>query len=540
MDSTPPSERPRKRRAINACVACRTSKVRCDGNRPCQRCERNDAVCQYSDIAKDEAAARIEKLETEVAALSNELREMSRTISSSCSVDSHYLVPIFSKTSDIVGSVASRSSFLFDAIVSIGCRAEQGPLSPSFRQLQSRLREHLTGLLIHISNPSLEDVQAIALMAAYSENGFVLIALAMRFAIQLGLSAAVDRLMAKSAVRNGSISLEEQELYRLARVWHGIVNLELFFALDGGHLPNITPRTSPRKIRMLVNHPERTAVDVRLLSQVELNVLRSEAYNNIARCNDPPEMEATVRSYVHDTTVELCLWLQEWSTIAAAEPLSHDRSLALLNLHIQHEWALITLHLKAVSVSGIENIAIMTEFQQDMVRKAKEAAERHLRHLLEASTAPASPGSPNHPTPTYLQTFRWTMDYVWAKGAFSILLVLKLAILVRDPVQTVMALLRDANRVLDELKSVTIGHVAYFQILQTSVEKCEAALREYLMRQPGNEPTFDPTDLTGIAETDFQGYVPNEFVFEWDFPGLNLKHMPLGWQNLFVDIDGLF
>jgi hypothetical protein len=291
---------------------------------------------------------------------------------------------------------------------------------------------------------------------------------------------------------------------------------------------------------MLINHSERTSIDVRLLSQVELNVLRSEAYNSIAGCRDPSEMEASIRSHISEFTIELGLWLQEWSIIAAAEPLSHDRSLALLNLQIQHEWALITLHLKAVSASGIENIAIMTEFQRDMVRKAKEAAERHLQHLLEASTTPASPESPLHPTPTYLQTFRWTMDYVWAKGAFSILLVLKLAILLRDPVQTVMALLRDANRVLEELKAVTIGHVAYFQILQTSVEKCEAALREYVTRQSGvdmNEPTFD---LNGIAETDFQGYVPNEFIFEWDFPGLNLKHMPLGWQNLFIDIDGLF
>jgi hypothetical protein len=87
----------------------------------------------------------------------------------------------------------------------------------------------LTNLLIHTSNPSLEDVQAIALMAAYSENGFVLIALAMRFAIQLGLSAAVDRLLVRNAINQGIISAEEQELYRLARVWHGIVNLELLY-----------------------------------------------------------------------------------------------------------------------------------------------------------------------------------------------------------------------------------------------------------------------------------------------------------------------
>lgn len=68
------SPRPRKRRAINACVSCRTSKVRCDGNRPCQRCDRNGASCQYFDAVKDENVLRIERLENEMAALREHMR----------------------------------------------------------------------------------------------------------------------------------------------------------------------------------------------------------------------------------------------------------------------------------------------------------------------------------------------------------------------------------------------------------------------------------------------------------------------------------
>jgi hypothetical protein len=73
MDLTTTSERPRKRRAINACVNCRTSKVRCDGKRPCQRCERNSAACQYYDTVRDDSTLRIEKLEAEVATLRHEM-----------------------------------------------------------------------------------------------------------------------------------------------------------------------------------------------------------------------------------------------------------------------------------------------------------------------------------------------------------------------------------------------------------------------------------------------------------------------------------
>jgi len=450
-----------------------------------------------------------------------------------------------------------------DAIVSIGCRAEEGFHSQTYRQLQSRLRDHLASLLIKATLPTIEDIQAITLMAAYSENGAVLIALALRFAIQLGMPTIVDQLVARSTNRSNPSGVEERELYRLSRLWHGVCNLELLygyahslmlvavaddccsFSLDGGKMPGMTLHISPRKIRSLVNHPERTPVDVRLLSQIELNIIRSEAYSKlISTCSDSSlvQDETRLRTILDDTTVELCLWRDDWATVVSTDPSPQQRPIALQNLKIQHQWALMTLHLKATTTTGIENIAIMTDFQKDSVRKAKEAAALHLQYVLEGAVPPVSNSESSHPahTSSYLGTFKWTLDYVWAKCAFSVLLVLKLAVLLRDPVPSVMMLLRDAHRLLEELKRVTVGHIAYFQILQTSIEKCEAALREYVSQQnamAGPEPTSP--ESAGTAEDDFQGYVPSEFVFEWDFPGLNLKHMPLAWQDYFINIDNL-
>jgi hypothetical protein len=138
-------------------------------------------------------------------------------------------VPIFCEKHDTLARVSSSSAFLFDAIVSIGCRAEEGFNSPAYHQLQARTRDHVTSLLIETQQPSVEDVQAITLMAAYSENGLVLIALALRFAMQLGLSRAVDQLIVKSTGIPEDVDDEERDLYRLSRVWHGICNIELLY-----------------------------------------------------------------------------------------------------------------------------------------------------------------------------------------------------------------------------------------------------------------------------------------------------------------------
>jgi hypothetical protein len=82
-------------------------------------------------------------------------------------------------------------------------------------------------MFINTGAPTVEDIQAIALIAAYSENAFVFVAMALRFAIQLGLPLVVDQLIAKSHARSGVVSSDEQDLYRLSRVWLGICNLEL-------------------------------------------------------------------------------------------------------------------------------------------------------------------------------------------------------------------------------------------------------------------------------------------------------------------------
>lgn len=135
---------------------------------------------------------------------------------------------MFCEVYDTMPSVSSRSAFLLDAIISIGCRAQEGFTSLVYRQLQARLREHLSRMLIKTETPAVEDIQAITLMAAYSENGLVQIALALRFCLQLGLPKAVDELVARRA-RPGVDVADEAQIYRLARVWHCVCNFELLY-----------------------------------------------------------------------------------------------------------------------------------------------------------------------------------------------------------------------------------------------------------------------------------------------------------------------
>jgi hypothetical protein len=105
------------------------------------------------------------------------------------------------------------------------------------------------------------------------------------------------------------------------------------------------------------------------------------------------------------------------------------------------------------------------------------------------------------------------MDFVWVKCAFSILLVLRLAMLLCDPPQRLMKLLRDSHEVLEEIKNVPSGHIVFFHILQVSVDKYEKALQEWLSQQSnlgmnGSEATIAVNIQERTAESEFEGYTP--------------------------------
>lgn len=102
--------------------------------------------------------------------------------------------------------------------------------------------------------------------------------------------------------------------------------------------------------------------------------------SNQGSYQDFEQIESTVESIVQGATIDLDLWLEEWRILTGSQ--SHllndnDISVTLLNLQIQHAWALMMLHLRALSTTGIENIAAMTESQQALIQAAKDVGERH-------------------------------------------------------------------------------------------------------------------------------------------------------------------
>ncbi|PMD17786.1 hypothetical protein NA56DRAFT_578416, partial [Hyaloscypha hepaticicola] len=429
-------------------------------------------------------------------------------------------VPVFDPRYDTFDSVRERGPMLFDVICAVGCRAECGPGSDAFQALSNATKAPICDVILGTVPKSIETIQALLVNAGYSEKGWVLTSIAARMALDLDLPGSYTKLSALSFDSGGEERdrLEEERLMRESRVWFETFIMENILSIDCGKKPGIRASSGAgmRRCRVLLGHPSRTALDFRLLSQVELNSIRALAHERLSPPMGTTMNDEAMSEIVQETRIDLSVWLSDWLNLVDSNvEKEEDRASLRINLRIQRDWAEMTMLCKGLQGMGIENVAIMTDSQRNLIHLAKASAQRHLSIIISNPSL-------------YLATFRYGMDFVWAKCAFSVLLLLKLARLI--PSSTNMSsLISDAKTLLAELSKVRGSSNIYFRILCLSVEKCEKALN-------GDLNQNIDANMNGVdAEMDFQSYVPKEFILEWNFPGLTFCWIPFDFQDLFMD-----
>ncbi|KAJ6118167.1 transcriptional regulator family: Fungal Specific TF [Penicillium samsonianum] len=462
-------------------------------------------------------------------------------------------IPIFDPQYDTFDSIRSRSSILLNAICTIGCMVETRSGGGSMSDvLHAELKKWINVIIQNKELNCLESVQAMLVVACYSTERSLILSFATRMAMDLELHEAFDELIQRLALQSEDMAYalphqmfeEERALMWNARTWFGLLVLEHIFRVDGGKPPGIRLKGNARRCRVLLSHPSSTILDLRLFSQVELNILRGMTHSvnlgatsnlySIANVGDALGGNTSldgqsIADYVQDMKIELDLWFDsDWLRIIACVAATDEKPSLLVALRVQKCWAEMMLNCKALRSMGVENVAAMSTTERTILLTAKASARRHLRLII------ADPDF-------YLAKLKYAMDFVWAKCAFSFLLLLKLSRLTPERDEEHQELLEQGNRLLDELSKAGAsgtqsgaGNI-YLQILKVSIEKYGRALMEAQQPSSGGPAATSPFWELFDAQADLQCFVPEQFVSEWDFPGLNLFYFPTAWQDFFGD-----
>ncbi|KAH7176965.1 hypothetical protein EDB81DRAFT_773827 [Dactylonectria macrodidyma] len=632
--------RVRKKRIPKACGACRESKLRCDGKRPCTRCHSAKKVCAFVERPKDAQESKIQHLEDEIEALKERLQlsrssgpdtadsnvfapmntenpsplnerpeawhsarpnsvqfaqsihqpqpdahEWHASTSSNKSPNEslpsiekdprgkrsaflmrgvdpmpdfitagllnedqansywvtffdgcHRFVPIFDPRYDTIRDIRSRSSLLFCIICAVGYRTTRGTESHEWHRLDFHIKRMLTATITSSMEPTLETVQALLVRACYAPERSLLLAIATRMSLDLCLPEAYDELIGRLiSGRGNSDRMESDEaLMRKTRTWMQLLVLGNMLHVDAGNLPSFEFRGNVRRCRILLDSQLSTTLDLRLFSQVELNVIRAEIYaklTTIGDCDDDETMQV-----ITDAKIDIDVWYNDWVRMTEKfQPA--EASLMRLNLQIQRYWSDCMALCRAVRISGVENVDAMSATQKHILLMAKGALMQHFLIIIEEPR-------------TYLRHLRFAMDFVWAKCAFCFLLLLKLSVLLPDdPGTSGRNLVADGEILVQELRAAAGGAEGqqssntsriYLHLIQSGIQKYRRAIRADSVNMMGNEIVGENGLDPDIANTgrgeELEAFVPDQFIFEWDFPGLTLFSSPMvetGWLDEF-------
>ncbi|KEF53172.1 uncharacterized protein A1O9_10620 [Exophiala aquamarina CBS 119918] len=456
-------------------------------------------------------------------------------------------VPIFDPPHDTFESISNRSSLLFNAILTVGCGVMSDADSHLCNLLQFRLKKLLNLVIIIPEYASLETVQALLVTACYVSERSLLLAFATRMGLDLNLQTAYTELMSELVTRESQVQdvgvfaykEREAELMRKSRAWFELLILEQILHVDAGNLRGFRFKGDARRCRVLLDKPFSTILDLRLLSQVELNSLRARVHDSIS--NGKFFADDEILDIVRDAQVDLSIWYQDWHQIMTRSQTA-ETPVLLLNLEVQRLWSVAMVLCNSVRAMGNDNIASMSPAQQDVLLMAKDALKKHLRITLD---------QPQY----YLSNFRFAMDFVWAKCAFCFLLLLKLTrLLPEDDDAAKRKLLQDGYVLLGELNKVGGGSTSggrtntskmYLQVLQLSIQKYGRALQNDqsqeengvdIFQGPHSPVNFFWTSGNNLGQRELESFVPEQFVFEWDFPLLTLFSSPNVNDDIFGDL----
>ncbi|RFU80382.1 hypothetical protein TARUN_1848 [Trichoderma arundinaceum] len=307
---------------------------------------------------------------------------------------------------------------------------------------------------------------------------------------------------------------------RRVRTWLHLFVLGHILHVDAADLPTFKFVGDSRRSRIILKSLAATELDLFLFSQVELNVIRGRIYDSLSSHIGFDDED--LMSVVREARIDIAIWFDDWAHIF--EKHNVQAPWLGINLRVQKCWAENMALCRVVRASGVENVDFMSPAQRSVVVMAKDALEEHLDIMIEEPRL-------------YIRNLQFAMDFVWAKCAFCYLLLLKLSILLPESKgRSSRELVAHGNVLLTELSEASGGShngsrsntgKQYLQLLQTGIEKFSSVTHEAqdTALSAANDESFSSRRAPGFGaqnRMELDSFVPEQFIFEWDFPGLTL------------------
>ncbi|KAF3398110.1 hypothetical protein F1880_005993 [Penicillium rolfsii] len=222
---------------------------------------------------------------------------------------SRNFLPLFDPIRDTFDSIRSRSLFCFTVIIYLASRAVMDLRGDTHMQRVLQDESQRLAEDSFFERPTkLETVQAMILLAAYSEKTWFSTALILRTALDSGLEKSLDTLLSQETLPRSSLSasMAERQLVWETRTWLISFTLELDVASGTGRKSRIG-EVDVMKLRRFLDYPLSLPGDMRTVCIIELHQLRGHSRIVI-------DNSSSVREIVLTELPTIMTKLQNWWT----------------------------------------------------------------------------------------------------------------------------------------------------------------------------------------------------------------------------------
>ncbi|KAG8737967.1 hypothetical protein FRC10_007454 [Ceratobasidium sp. 414] len=305
-----------------------------------------------------------------------EARELFAIFYRGCST----FLPVFDMVVDTFDALHARSPFCVNTICMVAA-------SDTYQKCRAEVEE-ISRHTLFTPVARQEAVQAMVLVSGWSSNGWLPGGHAVRMGLEIGkcggwMHKAWPRLFKRMRAGKMSVSQEERQLLISARTWFVLFLFEHQISFGTGRPAILREDESIAQCRMILQHPLSIQDDMRLVSMVELMVLREQIHNQLAPYEGP--VEDRVYKVLHQAESDFRAWYEEWDQMFSQK--YEDAAFYRQSLQIQRDFGELYHNATALrGVRGPEDVVRMPPEQKLVAQRAIKLARRGLENCIRSVT----------------------------------------------------------------------------------------------------------------------------------------------------------
>ncbi|EJU00144.1 hypothetical protein DACRYDRAFT_117704 [Dacryopinax primogenitus] len=351
-------------------------------------------------------------------------------------------LPVFEPELDTYEDLHRRSPFSVDAICMVASAIKDASNGQS--ETTKRLMEEvkmISSNTLWLPVARREVVQASIVVAGWSTNGWLLGGHAIRMALELGIHKAWPRLLKK--IRSGSKlkdirGSDEHDLVVCSRIWFTLFLFEHQIAFGTGRPFMIKTDESVQDAALIMEHPLSVEDDMRLVSSVELMIIR-ERVNKRMGVEGP--VKPDTQEVARDAERQFYDWFERWDIqLAYKWPSKLFYRHSLLVQRYLSELFHNAVALRGIkSMSDVEQLAPDT-WQQKLAIQSMKTAQSALDICCRSIA--------------YRDDLKYAPDYTHVTATFAAAFLIRLARLFPKEAD-LSAILSDVSSLAQELANAS-------------------------------------------------------------------------------------